>query len=99
MSSPELMSIQKYASAHHISTFNVIKKTMSGDLPTVVKEENGKEVTYIIMNHSSVQPQSDTNNAIHEESEIDYKKAYEDLHKEYLILKTKYQKMVEMLEG
>ena len=56
----ELMSIQKYASKHHISTFNVIKKTMSGELPTVVKEENGKEVTYIVMNGSPSQPQHET---------------------------------------
>ncbi|OHD82111.1 hypothetical protein [Sulfuricurvum sp. RIFCSPLOWO2_12_FULL_43_24] len=95
----ELLSIQKYASKHHISTFNVIKKTMSGELPTVVKEENGKEVTYIVMNPSSSQPQSETNNTSSEEFEIDYKKAYEDLNKEYLILKTKYQKLVDMLEG
>jgi len=99
MQSPELLSIQKYASKHHISTFNVIKKTMSGELPTVVKEENGKEVTYIVMNPSSSQPESETNNRDSEEFEIDYKKAYEDLNKEYLVLKTKYQKLVDMLEG
>jgi hypothetical protein len=94
----ELLSIQKYASKHHISTFNVIKKTMNGELPTLVKEENGKEVTYIVMNPSSIQPQSTVNQSS-EEDEIDYKKAYEDLNKEYLILKTKYQKLVDMLEG
>ena len=95
----ELISIQKYASKHHISTFNVIKKTMSGELPTVVKEENGKEVTFIVMNASSSQPQREASNVNSEEFEIDYKKEYEALHKEYLILKTKYQKMIEMLEG
>lgn len=90
----ELLSIQKYASKHHISTFNVIKKTMSGELPTVVKEENGKEVTYIVMNSSSTQPKNDLNSAASEEFEIDYKKAYEDLNKEYLILKTKYERVL-----
>lgn len=95
----ELLSIQKYASKHHISTFNVIKKTLSGELPTVVKEENGKEVTYIVMNPSSVQPQSEVNTTTNEAFEIDYKKAYEDLNKEYLVLKTKYQILVDMLEG
>jgi hypothetical protein len=94
----ELISIQKYAAKHHISIFSVIKKTMNGELPTVVKEENGKEVTYIVMNPSSTQPQSTVNQSS-EEDEIDYKKAYEDLNKEYLVLKTKYQKLVAMLEG
>ncbi|MFZ2890352.1 hypothetical protein [Sulfuricurvum sp.] len=99
MQSPELISIQKYAAKHHISIFSVIKKTMSGELPTVVKEENGKEVTYIVMNPSSAQPKNDLNSTASEEFEIDYKKAYEDLNKEYLVLKTKYQKLVDMLEG
>jgi peptide methionine sulfoxide reductase MsrA len=73
---------------------------MNGELPTVVKEENGKEVTYIIVSpsatHSSVQSK---NTGLAESVEIDYKQAYEDLNKEYLILKTKYQKLVDMLEG
>jgi len=99
MQSPELLSIQKYASKHHISTFNVIKKTMNGELPTLVKEENGKEVTYIVMNPASAQSKHEINEPSNEEFEIDYKKAYEDLNKEYLVLKTKYQKLVDMLEG
>lgn len=99
MHSSDLISIQKYAAKHHISIFSVIKKTMNGELPTVVKEENGKEVTYIVMSPSSAQPKNDLNRSNSEEVEIDYKKAYEDLNKEYLILKTKYQKLVEMLEG
>lgn len=93
------ITIQKYAAKHHVTIFSVIKKTMSGELPTVIKEENGKEVTYIVMDSLASQPKPDTNDTMTAESEIDYKKAYEDLHKEYLILKTKYQKMVEMLEG
>lgn len=97
MQSPEHISIQKYAARHHISIFSVIKKTMNGELPTVVKEENGKEVTYIVMNPSTAHPQNEVRSS-GEKVEIDYKKAYEDLNKEYLILKTKYQKLVDMLE-
>lgn len=100
MQSPELISIQKYAARHHISIFSVIKKTMSGELPTVVREENGKEVTYIAMNESTAKNHTEAERTNDDDTvEIDYKKAYEDLNKEYLILKTKYQKMVEMLEG
>ena len=69
---------------------------MNGELQTVVKEENVKEVTYIL------NPKTQANAIaapIHEktsndELEIDYKTAYEDLNKEYLILKTKYEKLV-----
>jgi hypothetical protein len=99
MQSPELLTIQKYAAKHHVSIFSVVKKTMNGELPTVVKEENGKEVTYIVMNPSTPPPHNERASRNTKEIEIDYKKAYEDLNKEYLILKAKYQKMVDMLEG
>lgn len=96
----ELISIQKYAAKHHISIFNVIKKTMNGELPTVIKEENGKEVTYIALSPSSAHASIESQDIKREEAaDIDYKKAYEDLNQEYLILKTKYQKLVDMLEG
>lgn len=99
MQSPELVSIQKYAAKHHISIFSVIKKTMNGELPTVVKEENGKEITYIAIDPSpSPSPIQSKSTASDESVEIDYKQAYEDLNKEYLILKTKYQKLVDRLE-
>lgn len=96
MQSPELISIQKYASKHHISIFDVIKKTMKGELPTLVKEENGKEVTYIVLT-PSVQnsPEEASDHDLEETIEINYKKEYEALHKEYLILKTKYEKLLE----
>lgn len=92
MESPELITFQKYAGQHRISIHSVIKKTMNGELKTVVREENGKEVTYIALASSTevkqpVTPSEDT-------VEIDYKKEYDVLHKEYLILKTKYEKLL-----
>lgn len=92
-----LLTIQKYASLYRLSTHAVIKKTMNGELQTVVKEENGKETTYIL----DPKTQKNTNEtpsvekASDEECEIDYQKAYEDLNKEYLILKTKYEKLLQ----
>jgi hypothetical protein len=66
---------------------------MNGELPTLVKEENGKEITYIVLNPSgedkTVQPDKQ-----YVSDEIDYKKEYEELHKEFLILKTKYEKLL-----
>lgn len=92
----ELISIQKYASLNRLSIHTVIKKTMNGELQTVVKEENGKEVTYIL-NPKVEKKVIETpiiEKASDEECTIDYQKAYEDLNKEYLILKTKYEKLV-----
>lgn len=92
MESPELITFQKYAAKHRISIHSVIKKTMNGELKTVVREENGKEVTYIALASSAEAKQtvSEPSDTV----EIDYKKEYEALHKEYLILKTKYEKLL-----
>jgi len=95
MESTGLITIQKYASMNHLSIHNVIKKTMSGELQTVVKQENGKDVTYILLDSSKSNPQPLSSPDEPETDEIDYKKAYDDLHKEYLILKTKYEKLLQ----
>lgn len=96
MQSPELMTIQKYAAKKRLSIHTVVKKTMNGELPIVTKEENGKEVTYIVITPSiQNNPSEASNHNTEERIEIDYKKEYEALHKEYLILKTKYEKLLE----
>lgn len=56
---------------------------MNGELKTVVQKEGEKEVTYILSTPESKSP----------EEIIDYKKEYEALHKEFLILKTKYERI------
>lgn len=89
----ELHTIQRYAAQNRQSIHNVIKKTMNGELRTIVKEENGKEVTYIVTSPAINAPASEA--ASSEESEIDYQKEYEVLHKKYLVLKTKYEKLLE----
>lgn len=91
------MTIQKYAALNRMSIHTVVKKTMNGELTTVEKEENGKKTTYIIVQPSDSQKNSETAVITHntdEEIEIDYKREYETLHKEYLILKTKYEKLL-----
>lgn len=92
----ELLTVQKYASLNRLSTHAVIKKTMTGELQTLTKEENGKEVTYILNPKTPEKKTEATSveNELDEECEIDYKKAYEDLHKQYLVLKTKYEKVL-----
>jgi len=45
----ERMSMKSYAVKHKLSMFNVMKMVKSGKLNTKVEEENGKEVTYILI--------------------------------------------------
>ncbi|MGD9969109.1 MAG: hypothetical protein AB7S65_01515 [Sulfuricurvum sp.] len=89
--------IQKYAALHRQSVHSVIKKTMNGELPCIEKEENGKKVIYVRYEENTPRPQQETKPV--RDEEIDYKTAYEALHRDYLILQTKYRKLVEMLEG
>lgn len=91
------ITIQKYASLHRQSIHSVLKKTMNGELKSIEKEENGRKVLYVKYDGNAPTPKIET--VVESNEEIDYKKAYEDLNKEYLILKTKYNKLVEMLEG
>jgi len=92
----ELLTVQKYASAHRQTIHSVIKKTMNGELKTVTKEENGKEVVYIIMDAPAPQTPAISQQVLKEEEDIiDYQKEYEALHKKYLILKTKYDRLLE----
>lgn len=92
----ELLTVQKYASAHRQTIHSVIKKTMNGELKTVTKEENGKEVVYIVMETPAPQvPVTQQQSLQEDEDIIDYQKEYEALHKKYLILKTKYDRLLE----
>lgn len=94
----DVMSIQKYAAINRLPIHTVIKKTMSGELASIEKEENGKKKTYILLKTSDPK-QTDEAVKNEEESdrevEIDYKKEYEALHTQYLILKTKYEKLLQ----
>lgn len=93
----EFVTLQKYASLHRLSTHAVIKKTMNGELKTLVKKENGKEVTYIVLESDKAKTniQQSAREEESDDTAIDYRKEYEQLHREYLILKTKYEKLLE----
>ncbi len=43
------VTIKSYAISHKLSIFNVMKMVKSGKLKSEVIEENGKEITYIII--------------------------------------------------
>ena len=89
----ELISIPKYAAKNRLSIHTVIKKTMNGELQTIIQKEGDKEVTYILLSTSEEKSPPSSTVMLLEEELIDYKKEYEALHKEFLILKTKYEKL------
>lgn len=65
---------------------------MNGELKSMEREENGRKVLYVEYDGNAPTPKVET--VAENNEEIDYKKAYEDLNKEYLILKTKYEKLL-----
>jgi len=49
----EKISIKTYAVKHKLSIFNVMKMVKSEKLKSVTKEEEGKEVTYILLDEQT----------------------------------------------
>jgi len=48
----EKVTIKAYAVKHKLSIFNVMKMLKSGKLKSEIVEENGKEVTYIVLDEA-----------------------------------------------
>jgi ectoine hydroxylase-related dioxygenase (phytanoyl-CoA dioxygenase family) len=48
----EKVTIKAYAVKHKLSIFNVMKMIKSGKLKSEIVEENGKEVTYIVLDEA-----------------------------------------------
>jgi len=49
----EKVTIKAYAVKHKLSIFNVMKMLKSGKLKSEIVEENGKEVTYIVLDEAT----------------------------------------------
>jgi hypothetical protein len=49
----EKLTIKAYAVQHKLSIFNVVKLVKTGKLKTSVENENGKEITYIILDNET----------------------------------------------
>jgi len=71
----ERMTLKKYAVKSKLSLFNVVKMVKSGELKSETVEENGKEVTYVLVDENeTVKPAKGTeeekplltNEALHE---------------------------------
>ena len=45
------LTMKAYAVKHKLSIFNVIKMLKSGKLKSMIEEEEGKEITYILLDN------------------------------------------------
>ena len=48
----EKVSLKAYAVKHKLSLFNVVKMTKSGQIPTEIVKENGRDVVYILIDEA-----------------------------------------------
>lgn len=90
MEERELVTLSKYATTHRLSLHQVVKKVRSGELETVVKNQGGKEVVYVIQQPSAATEKKESETRVSQD-DIDYKKAYETLLGEYNALKAEYE--------
>ena len=64
----QLLTTKEYATKNKISIFNVMKMVKSQQLKTITKEENGKDIVYILPDDSNLsQPQDTTTQKDEEE--------------------------------
>lgn len=83
------MSIKAYAVANKISIYNVVKQTKDGTLQTEIKNIDGKDEVFILVDEAK--PVEEARPAtLEEESVEDYRKAYIRLKIKYDQLQHKY---------
>ena len=81
----ERMTIKRYATQNKLSIFNVVKMIKSGALKSETVEENGKEVTYILLQEDVKHTQDTANDHKTEDVSLAEKVAY--LEREVAVLK------------
>lgn len=64
----ERVTLKKYARDHKMSLFNVVKMVKSGELPSETVEEEGKEVTYVLVGQSGKEKKTQTRDPLEADS-------------------------------
>jgi hypothetical protein len=85
------VTIKAYAIKHKLSIFNVMKMVKSGKLKTDIVEENGKEITYILLDEA-------TENEVRKQIVPLEEKEESTLKEEVKILKKEIQLLREEIE-
>jgi hypothetical protein len=92
------MSIKAYAVANKISIYNVVKQTKDGSLKTEVRNIDGKDELFILVDEAK--PVEETIPApLEAESIEDYKKAYIRLKIKYDQLQHKYDTLQQTISS
>jgi uncharacterized protein YlxW (UPF0749 family) len=89
----EKLSIKAYAVKHKLSIFNVMKMVKSSKLKSMVIEENGKEITYIILDTETEKEVQESIVPLSERESATLHKELRELRAELQQLKSEVEKL------
>ena len=92
------VTIKAYAVSHKLSIFNVMKMVKSGKLKSEVTEEEGKEVTYILINDETEEEVKAETIPLSQKQEAQILLEMKALRKEVSILKREIAEIKERLD-
>ena len=90
----EKITLKAYAVKHKLSLFNVVKMTKSGQVPTEIVLEKGKDVVYILIDEEVEKNVTQTIESVNNKEPYSMRKENERLKKEVEELK----KEIELLK-
>jgi len=83
----EQLTLKEYAVKHKLSIFNVMKMVKTGKVKSKTQEENGKEITYILLDEKREEEIKNAIIPLDEKEEGDLKEVVSILRKEVRALK------------
>jgi len=91
------ITIKAYAVKHKLSIFNVMKMVKSGKLKTEILEEEGKEITYILLDEAIEKEIQDSIVPIEEQEELTLREIVKVLQKEVKFLREEIEELKKKL--
>jgi len=91
------MTMQGYAVKHKLSIFNVMKMVKSGKVKSEVFEENGKEVTYVVLDDITEGEVQDGIIYTEEKNDITLEEEMKRLKKEVSVLQDEFEALKKQL--
>ena len=91
------MTMKGYAVKHKLSIFNVMKMVKSGKVKSEVFEENGKEVTYVVLDDITEGEVQDGIIYTEEKNDITLEEQMKRLKKEVSVLQDEFEALKKQL--
>ena len=91
------VTIKAYAVKHKLSIFNVMKMVKTGKLKTDIVEENGKEITYILLDETIEKEVQEGIVPIEEKEEVSAKEMIKVLQKKVRVLREELEMLKKRL--